>query len=66
MERIDTIRAHTVEPGDYIEVNKNYLVVEQVEDNNHTVLIYGYSTLTGDREVESIGALNYVYLVTED
>lgn len=63
---LESLPAHTVEAGDYIEVNDNYLLVEQIEDNGDIVLLYGYSTVTGDNTVEETNAFTYVNLVTED
>lgn len=66
MTILDTIDACTIEPGDYVEVNGNTIIVEQVEDNGMVVLIYGLSTLTGDKEVEETYFDARIPLISED
>lgn len=66
MTIIDSIAALAIEPGDYIEINDNYILVENVEDNGDIVLVFGYSTLTGDNAVEETSAYRYHNLITDE
>lgn len=57
-EVIDTVPAYSIEPGDQIIVDGDYIEVKCVEetDDIDEIIVKGYSHVTGDTETYSLYA----------